>query len=591
MFGRLRLASLALPLLVLFSLLLDARTGLADPPGSAEAGATEPSVAEAALFGKFLDLPDGRLWYESRGDGPALLFIHDGLAHAEVWDAQVADLSRDHRVVRYDRRGYGRSPEAQGPYSNLDDLSALIERLDLEQVVLIGASSGGRLAIDYVLEHPERVSALVLVGPVVSGLGVSSFFQARELGNYDPDLDAKREKWIADQWIIAPGNTAARDRLRELLTAFPNDLDPGGYRYQRAPKSAALPRLGEIKVPTLLVTGSADIPDVHVHVGAIEAAVPGARRVVLEHAGHLCYLERPDAFNALLRDFFSLITLEASTKSEPPWNTFRRGFAETGTADIYYESMGSGETLVLLHGGLLDHRMWNPQFARLAEHFRVVRYDSSGHGLTRTTGRGGTSYGQLAALLDDLGVERAHLMGLSLGGRIAADFAIAYPERTGKLVLVSPGLSGYRFDSPESRGSNAAIGQAWMAADWDGVVDAFMAAWTVGPRRTPEQVDPEVLNLVRRMAASPVRLQLNGEQLSELDPPAVDRLAEIAAPTLALLGDEDMPGIHDIVGKIGDQVPNVRVVVFPGAAHMINLEQPKRFMTEVLRYLLGSSES
>jgi pimeloyl-ACP methyl ester carboxylesterase len=581
------LAAIAIPSLIVLTLLLCARLSPADTLGSG-VGRAESAVAEASNPGELLDLPDGRIWYESRGDGPALVFIHDGLAHSEIWDAQVADLSRDYRVIRYDRRGYGRSPQPQGPYSNVADLSALVAHLDLGQVVLIGSSAGGGLVLDYALEHSERVAALVLVGPVVSGLGYSSHFNTRGMRNYDSEMDARRARWIADRWIIAPGNTAARDRLRELLTAFPNDLDSQKHRSHQAPPAAALPRLGEIRVPTLLVTGEADIPDVHVHVGAIEAAIPGARRVVLENAGHLCYLERPEVFNAMLREFFSLITLEASQEDEPPWDTFRRGFASTGTADIYYETMGSGATLVLMHGGLIDHRMWDPQFARLAESFRVVRYDSSGHGLTRTTGPGGTTYEELAALLDHLGAERAHLMGLSLGGRIAADFAIAFPERTGKVVLVSPGLSGYQFDSPEAQASSAAITKAWIAADWGGVVDAFMAAWTVGPGRESAQVDPGVLALVRQMGASPVRIQLGGGQLPELDPPAVGRLAEIGAPTLALLGKEDMPSIHEIVGMVQDQVPGARTVVFPQAAHMINLEQPQRFIDEVLEHLLGS---
>lgn len=193
--------------------------------------------------GQFLDLVDGRLWYESVGDGPPLVFVHDGLADAAAWDAQVADLARDHRVVRYDRRGYGRSDPPEAPYSNLADLHALVEHMGIEAGVFVGSSSGGGLVLDYALEHPERVTALVLVGPVVRGFGYSSHFNARGMRNYDPDGGTNLENWLADTWSIAQGNDAARAHLRDILTASPHNLDQRKHQLHQAPAWAALPRL------------------------------------------------------------------------------------------------------------------------------------------------------------------------------------------------------------------------------------------------------------------------------------------------------------------------------------------------------------
>jgi pimeloyl-ACP methyl ester carboxylesterase len=176
-------------------------------------------------------------------------------------------------------------------------------------------------------------------------------------------------------------------------------------------------------------------------------------------------------------------------------------------------------------------------------------------------------------------------MGLSLGGRVAIDFAIAYPERTHKVVLAAPGMSGYPFDTPETQQYRQRIFQAWMAGDWDGVVEEFMRAWTDGPRRQPDEVDPVVRERVRRMGANCIRIHLAGGEGPELDPPAIGRLGEMRAPTLAILGDLDMPGIHEIVRLVDEQAPGSRKVVIDGAAHMVNMEKTEQFNRLVLEFL------
>ena len=116
------------------------------------------------------DLPDGSLYYEIAGEGPVVTLIHPGLWDSRTWDAQVPVLlGSAFRVVRYDVRGYGRSSRLTGkPYSHVRDLVALLDFLDVSLTTLVGCSMGGAIAIDYTLEDPDRVSALV---PVASGLG------------------------------------------------------------------------------------------------------------------------------------------------------------------------------------------------------------------------------------------------------------------------------------------------------------------------------------------------------------------------------------------------------------------------------------
>ena len=253
-----------------------------------------------------VEVGDGRIFYEASGQGPVVVLVHDGLLHRETWESQFPAFAGPHRVIRYDRRGYGRSDPPRTPFSNHEDLHALLKALKVERATLIGCSYGGLLAIDYALAHPEIVSGLVLEGPIVSGYGFSDHFRGRG-GRGMPAPDATVEKQIeywtgTDPWLLALESTAARARARVLLAANPQNLSaPRGLL--RGPKNVALGRLAEIKVPTLIVVGESDIPDVHAHTGAIEAGIAGSRRVVLPHSGHLAHLEAPEAFNQVVLEF------------------------------------------------------------------------------------------------------------------------------------------------------------------------------------------------------------------------------------------------------------------------------------------------
>jgi len=538
----------------------------------------------------YLQLPGGRIYYEVFGDGLPVVLIHEGLAHSVVWDAQVAALAPDYRVIRYDRHGYGRSDPPDTTYSNVADLHALLQALGVARAVVVGSSAGGGLAIDFALAYPTMVEALVLSGPVVNGLGYTFHFMQRAYANFAADPAQTVALWANDPYAIAPGNDAARARLREILTACPQNLDLTKGRYEQSPERAALPRLHEIAAPTLLVVGDRDIPDVHAHVGAIEAGIRGARRVVIPTAGHLVYLEQPEAFNHEVAEFLSLLTLAPGSprlarEPGPPWDTFRRGFAPVEGTALYYEEMGRGDPVVLLHGGAIDHRMWDAQFAALAEHHRVIRYDARGQGLTLSPYGAYRHAVDLLALLDALQLPRAHLIGLSLGCRIAADLAIEHPERVASLVLAAPGLSGYAFNAPEEQACNQAIVRAWMAGDFEQVAEAFVRGWCDGPQRTPEQTPPAVRARVKAMALENLRPDRDAGGGVELYPPALGRLGEIRAPTLAVLGELDMPGIRTIVDKIAAEVPGARVHRLPGAAHMVNLEEPAEFNRVVEAFL------
>lgn len=268
-------------------------------PHITSAGTDEPAP------GHFLDVEGSKIYYDECGTGAdAVILIHDGIAHSAVWDAVWPAFCTQFHTVRYDRRGYGRSPAATSWYYETDDLFALLRQLKISHAFIVGSSHGGELTIDFTLAHPKLVDGIVLVGAVVSGYGFSDHFLNRGIANNQPmeknDTAAMIANWANDKYLLAADHPAAKKQLHDLLTASPQDLNHPDFP---RPTPDALPRLNEIRIPTLILVGDADIPDVHAHAGVIEAGIPNARRVIVGDAGHLMYMEKPEEFSRLVITF------------------------------------------------------------------------------------------------------------------------------------------------------------------------------------------------------------------------------------------------------------------------------------------------
>jgi pimeloyl-ACP methyl ester carboxylesterase len=253
----------------------------------------------------FVDVENGKIYYEECGNAPqTVVLLHDGIAHSVGWDGVWPAFCAKFHMIRYDRRGYGKSPAATTWYYETDDLATLLRHLKIARAAIVGSSHGGEVSINFALVHPEMVQQLVLVGAVVSGFPYSDHFFNRGAENSKPlsqnDIKATNANWAKDKYLLGPGSDAARKKLLEILTAAPQDLSHDDWA---RPTQGALPRLGEIRVPTLILTGDADIPDVHAHAGAIEAGIRGSRRVVVSDVGHLMYLEKPEEFSRIVIGF------------------------------------------------------------------------------------------------------------------------------------------------------------------------------------------------------------------------------------------------------------------------------------------------
>ena len=280
---------------------------------------------------------------------------------------------------------------------------------------------------------------------------------------------------------------------------------------------------------------------------------------------------------------FCAVSLGCGRKEEPA--EVETGFFETGTAKLYYETAGRGRPVVMIHGGLLNASMWDGQFEEFARHYRVIRYDARGHGRSTSEPDTFSHHEDLRTLVDGLALEKPVIMGLSMGGYVAIDFALEYPDLPGALVLVSPGLSGYEFKSQEFVDFSKRIGAAVQGEDIGAIVEAFQTAWTDGPRRGPDGIDPAVRERVRAMVADNVeRWDESNVEYRPL-PLAIERLESLRLPVLALVGNLDMPGIREIVELVESEASDVRVVMMPGVAHLINMEKPEEFNRIVLEFL------
>lgn len=263
----------------------------------------------------------------------------------------------------------------------------------------------------------------------------------------------------------------------------------------------------------------------------------------------------------------------------------KTGFIDVVKTKLYYEEMGDGHPLIMLHGGLLDRRMWDDQFEVFAKKYRVIRFDARNHGDSKGVPDTFRQYEDLHKVLNQLHIEKAALMGLSLGGRIAIDFAIAYPEKTSAIILAAPGASGYEFKSEAFQKNNEKLEQAFSQGDIKMGIEYFQQAWTDGPYREPSEVDLSVRERVKNMALNSIKVWEPQSIMTELDPPAIGRLDEIKAPTLAIVGDLDMPGILEIVDLVIANVPGAKKKIIPGVAHMVNMEKPAEFNAAVLEFL------
>ena len=259
------------------------------------------------------------------------------------------------------------------------------------------------------------------------------------------------------------------------------------------------------------------------------------------------------------------------------------GYAEVNGTKLYYEVAGKGEAIVLINGFTLDTRMWDDQFQEFSKQYRVIRYDYRGFGKSSVPEEGKPySHGKdLKELLDHLNVSEACVIGLSMGGSIAINFTLEYPDYVSSLITVDSVLDGYRWTS-DFREWFFSLFNIGKESGVESAKEAFMNGALFGSAMKNKLVADRLRVLIG--SYSGWRFVNDDPQVS-LDPSPNDRLHEIDCPTLVVVGEYDIPTFQGIADRIVDEVPDSRKVVIQGVGHMSNMEDPETFNREILSFL------
>lgn len=228
----------------------------------------------------------------------------------------------------------------------------------------------------------------------------------------------------------------------------------------------------------------------------------------------------------------------------------------------------------------LDSHMWDEQFESFAGEYQVIRYDLRGFGKSALPD--GTNYAHhtdLFALMQYFGLQQANLMGLSMGGRVIIDLALTYPEAVLSLVLVDAVLHGYQFKENFST-------QAVTKAAQEGGAEAANKAWLEHDLFIPANRQPRVATQLKNIVDNYSGWHwVNKNPWIPIDPPAVNQVSKITAPSLIIIGEEDLPDFHGISNLLHEKIAGSEKVEIKGVGHMSNMEDPATFYALVSRFL------
>jgi pimeloyl-ACP methyl ester carboxylesterase len=259
---------------------------------------------------------------------------------------------------------------------------------------------------------------------------------------------------------------------------------------------------------------------------------------------------------------------------------------ESGTLTVpggrlYYEVAGSGPAVVLVHGGFGDRRMWDAQLDPFAARYRVVRYDHRGFGRSSAPDSAYSPTGDLIRLLDHLSIDRAHLVGNSMGAAVALDFALLHPERTMKVVAAANGANG----APATEEDSRSVMEVFQTAATRGT-DVAADLWLRHPMVAVTSSDSGTAPLLRTMVFDNRSIfRMQHWPIDSLSPPAFERMGELRVPVLFVIGDRDTEVVKRIANATAGRVPGARRAVIAGADHLPQMARPAEFNQLVLDFL------
>jgi pimeloyl-ACP methyl ester carboxylesterase len=275
-------------------------------------------------------------------------------------------------------------------------------------------------------------------------------------------------------------------------------------------------------------------------------------------------------------------------------NSRTTGKATLEDLSISYEITGEGHPLVLVHAGIADRRMWDDQIPAFAQHYWVIRYDMRGYGETEMVAGSFSHCRDLYNLLKFLAVEKAYMVGVSMGGTTIVDFTLEHPEMVEALIIVASAPGGYEPGNDEIDEESQKLQQVFQTAmqqrDIAKAAEIEVNYWLGSLRRPVDQIDPAIqarLYEMNKIALTNQAADLGSEQA--LEPPAVNRLDEIHVPTLVIRGDLDDPFIIKGSDLLATKIAGAQQAILAGTTHFPNMEQPTEFNRLVLEFLADVS--
>jgi 2-hydroxy-6-oxonona-2,4-dienedioate hydrolase len=265
----------------------------------------------------------------------------------------------------------------------------------------------------------------------------------------------------------------------------------------------------------------------------------------------------------------------------------KSGFANIDKAKIYYETAGNGIPFVMIHAGVADSRQWNNEFTAFSEHYQVIRYDMRGYGKSEPADGEFSHLSDLVSVLDALEIHGpVVVMGCSMGGGLAMDFALTYPSRAKALIMVGAGPSGLELDVP-APSKFADAEKAFEAGDFDLLAEIETQIWYDGRDRTPDQVNQAMRKLLYEMDRLVISHEVKqlGKRLPNTQTPAFDRLGDLNIPVLVIVGAHDTPYMLAAADYMIERIPSARKVIIEDAAHLPNMDHPHEFQGIVQDFL------
>ncbi len=258
-----------------------------------------------------------------------------------------------------------------------------------------------------------------------------------------------------------------------------------------------------------------------------------------------------------------------------------------GTEDgrLAYRDIGSGQPLVLLHGGFVDHHMWDDQIPAFASLYRVIAPDARGHGASANASKPFRFADDLAALLRHLGTGPAILAGVSMGASTAVDTALEHPDLVRAVVVTGAGTSEPEYTDPWTIRVTRDWTSAMAAGDLEGALDAF-TLFAAGPHRALGSVDPGVVRRIREMARRTMTKHAVGEENLRVPIPGTwERAAKITAPLLAINGGLDASDHIGMAERLARTVADGSAITINGTAHYPNMERPEAYSAALTGFL------